>query len=98
MQVPQINRDVLRFDIRGLHVNDIEMFTESDDIARVLQRARALAAVQVGNMWGSAHANKRDMLTPKSNVGLGCCPMHHELARCRIKRRFDEHTIDLDHL
>ena len=66
----QVNRYILRLDVRADQVHDVEMFAEANNVTRILQGARAFAAVEVGDMRCTANADKGNMITTKFNAGL----------------------------
>ena len=52
--VADLGCHVLRLDIRALHVDDVVMLAEADDIFRRLERAGPLAVIEIGNMGWTA--------------------------------------------
>jgi hypothetical protein len=52
-------------------VQHVEVLAELDNIARVLERAGALAAIEIGNMRGAADAGKSDVVEPYRVNSLG---------------------------
>ncbi len=46
----QVHGNILRFDVGRLQVNDIEVFAQADDVARIFKCRRAFTAVEVGDV------------------------------------------------
>ena len=82
----QVYRDVLRFDVGRLQVQHVEVFAQLDDVARVFQRARALAVVEVGNMRRAADAGKGDIIAAEGDIGRRFRTVEDEFRGCRFER------------
>ena len=73
------------------------MLAQLDDIARIFQRCRALAMVQVGNMWCSANRDEADIVTAHANIELRRPAVNGKFTRCCFKCRRDQSTVDFHH-
>ena len=78
----QVHRDVLRLDVGRLQVQHVEVLAELDNIARVLERAGALAAIEIGNMRGAADAGKSDVVTTEGDISFRNRAVQGKFAGC----------------
>ena len=94
MQMTQMQSNILRFDIRRLHMNDVKMLREFDDVAAVFQRTATFAAVEVGNVRRPANTDKGNIVTAERDVCFRRRAVQHKFARCALQRLFDQRAVN----
>ena len=94
----KLDRHVLRLDARAREVEHVEMLRQPDEVAKVGEVSRALAAVEVADRGRAAHRHRGDMPAAERDVALGRAAEDLHRLRRRADRLLDERALEPHHL
>ena len=93
-EMPELHRDILRLDESAKTMQHLEALANFDDIAEVLERAGALAALAVHDVRRARGRREHHVSAPDGHVELGLRGTHDDFARRHLQTLLDQSAIE----
>lgn len=98
VQVADIERDILGFDIGRLQMDYIEVLRELDNVTRIFQRTVALATVEIGDVRWPTDADEGDVIPAQDYIFFFHRTVYDKFARCGFENLRYYRRVDMHHL